>query len=106
MRNNTLQVYKQIVFNILGNKCKFCNSEKRLCVHHKDRNSFNNKLDNLLLLCSKCHGHYHSLAGTLYVYELRNTAKKHRRKLIMKLKPFITKKRYLEYKESLEEKSK
>lgn len=48
--------------------CENCGSEKNLTIHHKDRNGItaikrggeiNNSIDNLSLLCRKCHGSEH-----------------------------------------------
>jgi hypothetical protein len=36
-------------------KCMICKSNKNLETHHKDGNFRNNKLQNLMLICSSCH---------------------------------------------------
>jgi 5-methylcytosine-specific restriction endonuclease McrA len=41
-----------------GNRCVVCGSTERLSVHHAVRGS--NLLDDLLTLCSHCHGRAHS----------------------------------------------
>gem|GEM_PF-3850114 len=38
-----------------GNQCTQCGSTKHLCVHHKDFEKVIHDLDNLVLLCRKCH---------------------------------------------------
>ena len=53
------------VYKKFNSSCAMCNAEKVLCIHHKDGVGFgnckkldkpvNNKLDNLLLVCRKCH---------------------------------------------------
>ena len=35
--------------------CEICNTTDNLQVHHKDKNHYNNNIDNLAWLCSKCH---------------------------------------------------
>jgi len=34
-------------------------SSRHLCVHHKDRDIYNNKLNNLVVLCNSCHQKLH-----------------------------------------------
>lgn len=60
----TIAVYKKY-----NKKCAICNSKMVLCVHHKDGVGFgnykklnkpvNNLLENLLLVCQKCHMKIH-----------------------------------------------
>ena len=47
-----------IVLNQFKNRCSDCNA-KADQVHHKDKNKKNHSLDNLQLLCRKCHKKYH-----------------------------------------------
>lgn len=52
---------KSTVFQRDGNKCqwgKFCENSN-LVIHHIDRNSQNNQLDNLITLCKNCHVEWH-----------------------------------------------
>ena len=52
-----------------GHKCTECHSNKRLVVHHKDETGYasvdynyelsNNKMENLVTLCSSCHSKLH-----------------------------------------------
>ena len=52
--------------------CQYCGSSKRLTVHHKDADHFNNSDDNAILICRECHAKEHPevanliLAGTEY----------------------------------------
>jgi len=39
--------------------CQLCKSEKFLVVHHIDKNKKNNNIDNLVVLCRRCHGKVH-----------------------------------------------
>jgi hypothetical protein len=41
--------------------CYFCNKNIILCVHHKNQNKEDNSLDNLVILCWKCHKRLHKL---------------------------------------------
>jgi len=53
--------YRRIAFENLPKRCAICGTKKNLQVHHKDQNRKNNKLFNLMILCSKCHGKVHQL---------------------------------------------
>lgn len=46
-----IQTYRQYK----KDKCERCGSTKHLLVHHKNRNRYDNKLDNLETLCKRCH---------------------------------------------------
>lgn len=39
----------------LEKRCQICGAENNIDVHHKDGNYKNNSLDNLMILCRKCH---------------------------------------------------
>jgi len=39
--------------------CILCHVTEKLIVHHKDKNVFNNNIENLIILCSSCHGKEH-----------------------------------------------
>lgn len=54
---------------IMGNICKKCKEIGGIHIHHIDRNSKNNRPNNLIPLCVKCHKEIH--AG-----EKRDTRKK------------------------------
>mgnify|MGYP001569516764 CR=1 FL=1 len=62
-------------------KCSQCGTDKKLCVHHKDKSGdwwkqkkANNELSNLQTLCLSCHAKHHwkeaKEKGVLNIYEL------------------------------------
>ena len=53
--------YLRIARESLIQKCSLCDSTKFLCVHHKDENRANNKLDNLIVVCKSCHAKIHKI---------------------------------------------
>ena len=72
---NAYQVYKygpDLVLSVYENsnkKCNICGSTENLAIHHIDGNGrhneengnlVNNSLENLQLLCKRCHGSVHS----------------------------------------------
>ncbi len=44
-------------------KCQICGNIKKLQVHHRDRNKKNNKPENLMKICQRCHMKIHIKAG-------------------------------------------
>lgn len=50
---------RQLVRERDGNRCQSCGSTEHLCVHHRDFEKTNHDLDNLILLCRKCHTREH-----------------------------------------------
>ena len=61
MIRNNYKIYREIVLNMFGNKCMSCGNLKGLGVHHIDNDFKNNQLNNILLLCKKCHGINHGI---------------------------------------------
>jgi len=56
------QVYGiKIAFKHYPAKCIDCGSTRNLHVHHIDRNSHNNSIENLRILCSQCHLRFHKV---------------------------------------------
>ncbi len=47
--------YKKLANELFDGKCLKCSTVKDLCVHHKDGDHYNNKPENLELLCRSCH---------------------------------------------------
>lgn len=62
---------KRMCYEIFGRKCAVCGTNKRLCVHHKDKNRGNNSLSNLEIRCVQCHPSKHKTndAFHLFVYK-------------------------------------
>ena len=54
-RRNNRDIYRS-----LRKMCLFCESKQFLCLHHKDGDKRNNKIDNLMCLCTSCHFNLHS----------------------------------------------
>jgi len=52
--------YSKKGFTNLPNVCNRCGDLEKLLVHHKDENRSNNELDNLEILCKRCHQEHHS----------------------------------------------
>ena len=57
--------YKPAYYKYRKDYCESCGGQERytplLHVHHLDHNHSNNKPNNLVTLCSQCHGHIHAL---------------------------------------------
>lgn len=47
--------WRTIIVNTLGNKCFFCSSTERLEIHEKNGFVPNITINDLILLCRKCH---------------------------------------------------
>lgn len=46
-----------------GTKCELCGTDKNLCIHHKNRDTYDNSTGNLMTLCNSCHSRWHHRAG-------------------------------------------
>ena len=42
--------------------CRRCNATERLCIHHKNMDHYDNRLENLEVLCVSCHMSIHKTA--------------------------------------------
>ena len=53
--------YRTKAFALLENKCIYCEETdfSKLHVHHKDKNPYNNDIENLMIVCTKHHNHIH-----------------------------------------------
>lgn len=47
-------------------RCRICQRNEKLVVHHIDGNAKNNNLANFATLCTSCHGRIHNTARILY----------------------------------------
>ena len=54
-RNGWYGQIKKLILQRDERKCLKCNSDKKLIVHHIDKNDTNNELTNLVTLCNACH---------------------------------------------------
>lgn len=52
--------YREKALSHYGERCVVCGSERRIEVHHMDRDRSNNNLDNLVPLCSEHHHELHN----------------------------------------------
>lgn len=54
--------YRRIRREIKPDICELCGkSDGQINTHHKDGNHYNNGLNNLIVLCNKCHANLHKL---------------------------------------------
>jgi predicted DNA-binding protein YlxM (UPF0122 family) len=51
----TGSVNRTAIISFLPSFCQLCGSKKTPHIHHIDKNTWNNKIDNLLVVCPKCH---------------------------------------------------
>jgi gamma-glutamyl phosphate reductase len=56
------------------NKCELCDAVQFLLVHHKDKNRYNNRLNNLQTICASCHLKIHKV-----IKNFKNAYKKMKR---------------------------
>ncbi len=66
---------KQIRFRILERDnftCQACARTKDLLVHHRDFNSRNDKLNNLITVCKPCHSNIHNSKKSMVMEVLKN----------------------------------
>jgi hypothetical protein len=52
--------YRRVAFDNLPNCCAICEATADLQVHHKDKNTTNNSIFNLMIVCNACHIHIHN----------------------------------------------
>ncbi len=71
MYNNTCSnTIKEEVKERDSHRCVDCGTKDKLQIHHVDFNATNNKLDNLLTLCVKCHRAVHRNAKNDHAFPL------------------------------------
>ena len=52
--------YRMKAISERGHECENCGETEDVEVHHQDKNRCNNDLDNLVVLCPKCHNKVHN----------------------------------------------
>ncbi len=52
-------IYNKLAFSSKPHLCERCESTENLLTHHRDHNRKNNSLENLEILCKKCHQKHH-----------------------------------------------
>jgi hypothetical protein len=93
--NNRSQIYKKIVFELLGNKCAICNNKnRRLHIHHKNKLYTDNNIKNLLLVCYLCHANLHDTELFIFKRIDTKTSRKYLYNLLKDLKIFLDRDRY------------
>lgn len=68
MYKTGIGTYNKIALAHYGKTCNRCSSTKNILVHHIDEDRTNNKLENLEVLCKKCHQEHHHTRDTLGRY--------------------------------------
>lgn len=58
---NQISIYRKKALLMNGSVCSECGFEKNLEVHHVDKDRTNNNLENLEVLCLKCHRKRHPI---------------------------------------------
>ena len=51
--------FRKIAFAYYDNVCNRCKTMKDLVVHHRNENRHDNTIENLEILCKKCHQNHH-----------------------------------------------
>ncbi len=59
---NGIGCYRKRALDAFGAVCQRCASTRFIVVHHKDRDRTHNDLDNLEVLCRRCHNDEHGIA--------------------------------------------
>lgn len=68
MYKNGIGIFHKLAFSEKEHVCERCESKENLLVHHKDHNRSNNELQNLEILCKKCHQKHHETRDNLGRY--------------------------------------
>jgi 5-methylcytosine-specific restriction endonuclease McrA len=58
-------LFRKIAFTNYPHICNRCDATNDLLVHHKDKNRLNNNVDNLEILCKKCHQNHHCIRDSI-----------------------------------------
>lgn len=62
---NGIGFYREFAFEEYPKQCSTCGGENDLIVHHKDANRNNNAIENLQIICRRCHFYHHGLDKVL-----------------------------------------
>jgi dUTP pyrophosphatase len=76
---------RRLIENSTG--CEICGGGFLLEIHHKDGNNKNNKIENLQVLCKKCH--YHTHGRNFYVHVPQLKVKKNHPKAHLPTKKYV-----------------
>lgn len=92
MKENTYRTraYRLMRKNYIEKKCVACGeTQKKIHVHHIDKNITNNNLSNLIYLCPKCHLSLHRKDGDMRLKNKNESEdrKKRKRNLYLKTDP-------------------
>lgn len=62
LKRENATAYRIKAFALLPNLCFYCNEDakNKLLVHHLDNDFLNNKIENLQIICAKCHNNQHN----------------------------------------------
>ena len=55
-----------LAYDLAGGKCEKCGSEENLCIHHN--NGYSNNVEDLYILCRKCHSYVENNEGVEIVH--------------------------------------
>lgn len=80
--------YRSIYFEQRENRvCEKCWTDKELQVHHINKNHWDNRIENLMLVCCECHSGLHKWDK---IYQIRNWKHKPRRSIPFREKEYIS----------------
>lgn len=61
--------FRKRALDFYGEKCNRCGSTLNICVHHRNEDRTNNKIENLEVLCKSCHQNHHCIRNLQGRYE-------------------------------------
>jgi 5-methylcytosine-specific restriction endonuclease McrA len=74
-------IYRKKALSCKPRRCARCKTKDNLTVHHIDQNRQNNDLNNLRILCKKCHDREHGIKPkTKYNKKYQKGTPKNKRK--------------------------
>jgi hypothetical protein len=60
MSETPIRDYRQLGIEAHGEECQVCGATENIIVHHRNEDRSDNRIENLLPLCSSCHGKVHN----------------------------------------------